>query len=93
MEIKTQKKSNITHNVYIFDCSKIEISGAVEVMSSTEKEVVARLENKYMIISGSNLTISKLNPEEEFLVIGGNVAGLRYVNKIGRKSIISKVFK
>ena len=79
--------------INIFDRNKIEITGAKEVVSSTEKEVYVKLSDGFMHICGSQLTIVKLVPEEEFLMISGQIGGLNFVSKLTKKSLFGKVFK
>lgn len=90
METKTQK---IVHTANIYARERVEVVGAVEVVSSTEKEVIAKLHDSFMVISGANLTIGKLVPEEEILIVSGNISGLKYENKATKKSIFGRVFK
>lgn len=91
MEVsKTQK---FIHTVNICAREKIEVVGVIEVLSSTEKEVTAKLEDGFMVISGSGMTISKLVPEEEFLIVSGNINGIKYETKANKKSFLGKVFK
>lgn len=90
METKTQK---IVHTVSIYARERIEVAGAIEVVSSTEKEVIAKLRDYFMVISGTNLTIVKLVPEEEVLIVSGNISGLKYENKASKKTIFGRVFK
>jgi hypothetical protein len=44
-------------------------------------------------VLGSGLVVSKLVPEETVLVATGNITGLRYENKLTKKSFLKKVFK
>ena len=79
--------------INIFDRNKIEITGAKEVVSSTEKEVYIKTSDGFMQILGSELTIVKLVPEEEFLMVSGQIGGLNFVSKLTKKSLFGKVFK
>lgn len=79
--------------VNIFDRQKIEIQGALEIISSTEKEIYIKLLNGVMIISGEGLTILKLLPEEETLIVSGQIDGVNFKSKLTKKSIFGKVFK
>lgn len=79
--------------INIFDRNKIEITGAKEVVSSTEKEVYIKISDGFMQILGSELTIVKLVPEEEFLMVSGQIGGLNFVSKLTKKSLFGKVFK
>lgn len=87
------KSTGVVHTLTIYNREKIEITSAIEVVSSTEKEVIARLEDCYLYIAGTNLTIAKLVPEEELLVVNGNVLGLKYEGKYLKKSILGRIFK
>lgn len=79
--------------VNIFDRQKIEIQGALEIISSTEKEIYIKLLNGVMIISGEGLTILKLLPEEETFIVSGQIDGVNFKSKLTKKSIFGKVFK
>lgn len=81
------------HSVNISGRDKIEILGATEVLSSTDKEIIAKLQDSYIYVVGSGLTISKLVPEEAVLVANGNIMGLKYESKLTKKSFLKKVFK
>lgn len=90
LNVKAVKKE---HTVNILNKEKIEIVGAMEVISSTEKEIIARLQDFLIVVSGAKLSISKLVPEEQLLVATGNILGLRYESKLSKKSFLKKVFK
>ena len=90
METKNMSK---IHTLTIYNREKLELTSAVEVISSTDREVIARLEDSFIYIAGTNLTISKLVPEEELLVVSGNILGLKYEGKALKKSFWSRVFK
>ena len=88
-----ENKENIVHQVCIFDRKKMDIVGAVEVLSSTEKEVHIKLQDGYMKIFGERLTIQKLIPNEQLLSLSGEVSGINYFSKLTKKSFLKKVFK
>ena len=79
--------------VNIFNREKIDITGVLEVVSSSEKEINLKLENANLQIFGNKLTILKLIPEEKLLSAVGVINGLNYVNKFTKKSFLGKVFK
>lgn len=81
------------HSVNISGRDKIEVLGATEVLSSTDKEIIAKLQDSYIFVLGAGLSISKLVPEETVLVATGNINGIRYENKLTKKSFLKKVFK
>lgn len=79
--------------INIFDRQKIEMVGVHEIISSTEKEIYIKISSGVMVISGVGLTIVKLVPEEESLIISGQINGLNFQSKMTRKSLFGKVFK
>lgn len=81
------------HNVMISEREKIELSGACEIISSTEKEIYIKLEKDILQIFGENLKINKLIPESKEMSISGKINGLNYVSNLSKKSILKKVFK
>jgi hypothetical protein len=91
--METKKTQKFIHSVNILEKQKVEVVGVVEVLSSTDKEVAVKLEDSFMYIFGSGMTVSKLSPEEEFLVVSGNISGLKYEEKRTKKSFFGKVFK
>lgn len=93
MELNSKTIMKNNHSVNISSRDKIEIMGAIEVISSTDKELVAKLQDSYIFVLGTGLTISKLVPEETLLVASGNISGLKYENRLTKKTFFGKVFK
>ena len=79
--------------INIFGRQKLEIVGALEIISSTEKEIYITLLSEIMIVVGEKLTILKLVPEEELLIVSGQINGINFQSKMTKKSIFGKVFK
>ena len=79
--------------INIFGRQKLEIVGALEIISSTEKEIYIKLLSEIMIVVGEKLTILKLVPEEELLIVSGQINGINFQSKMTKKSIFGKVFK
>lgn len=92
MEINL-KNNTKKHSVNIFNREKIEIVGAIEVLSSTDKEIVAKLQDNFIFVTGLGLKITKLVPEDTLLIASGNIVGVRYESKLSKKSFLKKVFK
>lgn len=89
------EKNNIItqETINIFAREKIEIVGVTEVISSTDKEVYAKINGSIMHILGEKLTILKLVPEEKLLLVTGKINGVLFSSKQTKKSFFSKVFK
>ena len=79
--------------VNIFNRSRIDATGILEIISSTDKEIYAKLEDSVMLIVGEKMTITKLIPEEKLLSVSGVIKGVNYVEKLTKKSFLGKVFK
>ena len=93
MELNTKTLSKTNHFVNIINREKIEVQGASEIMSSTDKEIIAKLQDSFIFVTGTNLSILKLVPEEMLLVASGTISGVRYENRLTKKSFLKKVFK
>jgi hypothetical protein len=93
MELNAKTLAKTNHFVNIINREKIEVQGASEVMSSTDKEIIAKLQDSFIFVTGTNLSILKLVPEEMLLVASGNISGLKYENRLTKKSFLKKVFK
>jgi len=79
--------------VNMYNREKMEVTGVMEVLSSTESEVIARVCDYVMVVIGKSLRVSKLVPEEKFLCIVGQINGIKYESKASKKSFFGKVFK
>ena len=88
-----EEKKNGSQFVHIYDRSKIEMSGVLEVLSSTDKEVFVRLEDSVGCVVGEKMTITKLVPEDQLLVVSGYIFGVSFKAKIQKKTLLKKVFK
>ena len=86
--IKEKSKTMLgPKSINIFERQKIEVFGALEIISSTEKEIYIKLVDGIMLISGEGLTILKLFPEEETLIVSGRIDGVNFKSKMSKKSI------
>lgn len=93
MENNASKVPVKAESLNVYNRELTNVVGALEVLSSTDKEVTVKLKDCYLIISGSGLSILKLIPEQEELSIAGKVVGIKYESKVTKKSLLGKVFK
>ena len=90
------EKDNVVmkpETVNVFNRERVDLVGVIEVLSSTEAEVHAKLENSLLQITGKDLRVVKLVPEERFLSVSGRIDGMAYYSRQTKKSFLSKVFK
>ena len=84
---------NSMQKIEILNRQSIDILGAEEVLSSTEKEVFVKMEKEILQVLGEGLKIVKLVPDEKMLVINGKVNGFMFMAKMSKKSLFGRVFK
>lgn len=83
----------VCQDVQIFNREKITVSGVLEILSSTDKEIYLKLENSFMQISGNKLSIVELDAQAKTFSANGLIDGLAYHAKQTKKSFFGKVFK
>ena len=83
----------VNHTLSIFNRERLDVTSALEILSSSEKEVFVRLEKEVLQILGEDLKINKLIPESQTLSVTGKINGINYISKMAKKSIFKKVFK
>ncbi|MBQ9790708.1 MAG: YabP/YqfC family sporulation protein [Clostridia bacterium] len=88
---RTIRESN--HILTLDNNKKAIITGVVEVMSSTDKAVVARTDTVTFQISGGNLRVSKLVPEEKLCQVDGDICKLEYNKSNHGKNFFKRIFK
>ena len=90
MENKLERK---VKQINIYDQSRVEVSDCMQVISSTDKEVITKTPEGFLHIDGEDLSILKLTPEDGQMIVTGNILGVKFVNKANKKSLLKKVFK
>ena len=83
----------VGQKIEILNRESLEVLGAEEVLSSTEKEVYVKLEKEILQVLGEGLKITKLSPDEKLLMVSGKVNGVLYITKLTKKSLFGRVFK
>ena len=90
-ENQIQKVMN--HVVTIENRKKIMLTGIIEVISSTDKTVIAKTQTHLIYINGEILRIGKLNLEDNVLIVDGEINDLRYVVKNKSKNFFKRLIK
>lgn len=70
---------------------KITLSGVMEVVSSNESSIVAKLNKSNVYITGSNIHITKLDVEQGVLEADGLFNQIKYNQK--PENLIKRIFK
>lgn len=84
--------SQSNHSITIDNNKRAIISGVVEVVSSTDKAVVARTDLLTFQLLGEGLRVSKLDLSEKVCNIEGNIYKLEY-NRNNAKRFLKGIFK
>jgi len=89
-------ETNPYHNVLLKDRKVLELTGVKQIDSFDANEFLLETAQGWMVVTGKELTLGKLDTERGDVIIKGLVESISYVssNKGGGKdSIISKIFK
>ena len=92
----TVQKSNIIQNLILESREKLNISGALDVLSFDDQIVIVQTHLGLLTVKGDDLRISKLNIDSEEVIIDGTISTMSYSDKnIEKKdnSFLSKIFK
>ena len=90
------QKSNIIQNLILESREKLNISGALDVLSFDDQIVIVETHLGLLTVKGDDLRINKLNIDSEEVVVEGNIGSLSYSDKgIDKKenSFFGKIFK
>lgn len=89
-------KSNIIQNLILESREKLNISGALDVLSFDDQMVILETHLGLLTVKGEDLRISKLNIDSEEVIVDGNIGSLCYSDKDFEKrdnGFLSKIFK
>ena len=89
METSSNSKSGLVLN----NRNELALTGIKKVKSTEPTAVVANLDNGAIIISGSNLSVQKLDIKEGILEITGTVNNIKYTNQVSKGFSFKNMFK
>ena len=89
---ETIKKENKEHTLMLDNRKKLSVTGVVEVVSATDKTIVAKTIDKTLFVVGTELRVSKLNLEETLLIVEGVVDTIKYQGQ-QTKGLLKRVFR
>lgn len=80
------------HSLELKDNSDLKCTGVLNVDRYDEKEIVGKLEDMCVVISGENLSIKNFNANLKVLDITGKILCIKYL-KAREKGFLKKIFK
>ena len=87
----SQIQKNLNHVVTLDNRKKLMVTGIIEVVSSTDKTVIAKTQTHVININGETLRIEKLNLEESVLVVEGTINEFKYIVKNKSKNLFKRM--
>ncbi len=84
---------NSNHSLALENRKLLTLTGVCEVESSDDKQVILKTDMGKLKISGSSLSIGKLNVETGELSLSGNVNILEYKENKTKGGFFASVFK
>lgn len=92
----TIQKSNIIQNLVLESREKLNISGALDVLSFDDQIVIVQTHLGLLTVKGEDLRISKLNIDSEEVIVDGTISSMSYSDKnIEKKDngFLGRIFK
>jgi len=77
-------------SITIEDRKKLSLSGATKVISSTSTQAVVEIGNCNVVISGTNIEVTKLDLDNKLVNFTGEINGIKYANKTEKTNLIKK---
>ncbi len=90
------QKNNIIQNLILESREKLNISGAIDVLSFDDQIVILETHLGMLTVKGEDLRINKLNIDSEEVIVDGNISSLCYSDKGFEKKdggFLGKIFK
>jgi len=88
MEAQTTKSNLVLNNR-----NELNITGIKKVRSTEPNLIVANLDNGNIIISGSNLSVGRLDIKEGVLELTGVVDSIKYSSQTSKSFSLKNMFK
>ena len=90
-----EKTEELKHDVVIKGRKRLELTGANDVSSFDDKEIVVQVGNMGVTIEGEGLKIEKFTSENGELILNGTISGFFYFTKdvTKKKKVLGGIFK
>lgn len=80
-------------NICIEERKQITIIGATKVLSATNTQSVVEVGGTNLVITGTNLEVTKLDLDNKQVFFSGEINGVRYVTKKEKVGLFKRLFK
>ena len=89
-KIVTAENNKINENLTLSNRKSLKLEGIIEIISSSDTLMIAKLKDTIISITGQNLHITRLDVNLGFLDIDGNVDSIKYGKNA---NIFKRIFK
>lgn len=79
--------------ICIEERKNITIKGATKMISSTNTQAVVEVGSDQVVISGTNIEVTKLDLTNKEVNLSGNFTGLKYTQKTEKVGLMKRLFK
>lgn len=77
----------------IEDRKKLILTGATKVISSTSTQAVVEVGDTNIVISGTNIEVTKLDLDNKTVTFSGNINSVKYTANTEKTSLLKRMFK
>lgn len=89
-----KKEKTTTLNAMTIDFGQqFVIKGVTGIAESTDKSLIAYLDENTLSVSGDNLNLVQLDVEQKYAVVSGSVSVVKYNQGKGKLSLLKKLVK
>lgn len=90
---KAQKTPKPSHKIELDHLHSMSVTGVLDVPTFTDKNIVVKLADETLHISGQGLSVKNLDVESGKLQIEGRVDAIKYVAKSTPGSFAKRIFR
>lgn len=76
-----------------FDNNKIIINGITNMVESDEKQIIANMGDRSLIITGARMQVISLDTAHNTCTVSGCLYTFKYIKGAKKQSFIKKIFK
>lgn len=91
-KIETTVQTQSSHTLHL-EANKLTLTAVKEVLSATDKTILAKLTDRQIVVCGRDLRVHKLNLEQAHLEIDGIVESFKYQANAGGKGFLKRILK
>ncbi len=77
----------------IEDRKRLILTGATKIVSSTNTQAVVEVGDTNIVISGTNIEVTKLDLDNKTVTFSGNINSVKYTAKTEKISLLKRMFK